>query len=466
MNRRYAKKMKTIFFFLALWCLVSSPSHAQTVVPDDFAYGMPIDTVGGQPVQSLIVPQVVYENLALNDLADVRVFNGDGVPVPHAVHSTVERSELPAVNQELPIFPIYGRLDESLDNLNVRVRRDAAGTIIQLDDRVGAGASLLRAYLADASQFEAAASGLAFFWSDTPDDLLVRLTAETSDDLQNWQSWGSSGTLASMQHDEQVLIRNTLTLPARKARYYRLSWPASVSFPPLSRLEIVTAPTRLDAERYWLSVPLATREEGEFAIEMNPVLPLDRIQIDLPETQQVVRVRLTSSQEEGGPVVQHFQGVAYHLDAGEESWKSPAIQVDSRGHQFWTLTLLQGDEPMQGGAPSLRLGWTPARVLFVPQGNGPFTLAYGNASAEPASFTSQELFLPIQSEFEDVFEIPLALTGVPVELGGPTRLEAVDEVPWEQMVLWGSLIAGVVLLAFLSVRLLRQAGSQAENGDG
>ena len=453
---------KILALIIAPVMAFAQPALAQPVSPSDFAYGIPIDTVGGQPIQSLIVPQTVYEHISLTNLADVRVFNAAGIPVPHAVHRIAEQPDAQSIRHDLPIFPVYGRTDEALGNLNVRVRRDAAGTLIQVDERTSDRPTPLRAYLVDASRLEQPVNEMMFHWTITPRDLLARVTVETSDDLLNWQAWGAAGTLASIRHDDQVLVRNMLDLPVRKARYYRLSWPANTVFPELARLEVATTSARPDAERYWLNVPMQAADDGVFTAEINPAIPFDRLAIDLPASQRIVRVRVTSSETADGPEIQHFQGLAYHLNAGEDSWVSPSTPVYYRGHRYWKLTVLRGDAPMLGGAPSLRIGWTPSRVMFVPQGEAPFTLAYGNSSAEPAEFSSQELFLPIQHSYRDVFDVPLASAGEQIELGGAARLERVEEIPWERVALWASLLAGVAILALLSLRLLRQTTATNE----
>ena len=465
MNRSFYA-VRIWFVMAVVLVLGNQASFAQTVVPEDFAFGLPIDTVGGQPIQSVVIPEAVYGHATLADLVDLRVFNAENAPVPHAIHKPAERLQAREASHNLAIFPILGRPEDALSALNVQVRKNPSGTLIQVDDRPNRGTAALRAYLVDASQLDVALNELIFHWENTPQDLLIRITVESSDDLVTWNAWGAPGTLASMAHENQVLLRNTLKRPARKARYYRISWPASTTLPAVSRLEGLSVASRPDAERYWKSYALTAGDDGVFTTELSAAIPFDRVMVDLPESQRIVRVRLTSSMEPDGPEIQHYQGLAYRLNAGEDSWESPAISVTSRTHKYWKLTVLNGQAPLLGGAPSLRIGWTPGRVLFVPQGDGPFTLAYGNAEAEPAAFTSQELFLPIQHDFDDVYDVPLASAGTPAALGGAERLERADEIPWERLVLWGSLVVGVVLLTVLSVRLLRNVdNTKQDNAD-
>jgi hypothetical protein len=52
--------------------------------PADFAFGVPLETSGPQALFQVELPPAVYEGVVRADLADLRVFNAAGEPVPHA----------------------------------------------------------------------------------------------------------------------------------------------------------------------------------------------------------------------------------------------------------------------------------------------------------------------------------------------------------------------------------------------
>lgn len=438
----------------------AAPSiHAQSTLPDAFAYGMRIDTVGLQPVQSVLLTQNVYQNLTRSDLGDLRVFNAAGQPVPHALHLSPVQPESPSDIVSLPIFPVYGREDQPMGDLGIQVRRTNQGTLVQIDGKAGQRAPALRAYIVDASQLGEPVKELRFFWDSDPEDLLVPVTIETSEDLLAWQRWGSPGTLASVHHAGQVLVQNSLDLPVKKARYYRISWPTTAVFPPLDRLDVTTAPGRPAVERLWMSVPLQETEPNVFTTRLAGAIPVERIQIEFPDTQTFVRVVLASSDKPNGPWIPHFEGLAYRLQAGDASWTAPPVAIYRVSNRYWRLTVQQENGSSVLGTPSLRFGWTPARVLFMPQGEAPFTLAFGNAQAEPSAFASSELMGPIYGDYPSVFDLRPASLEAPYQLGGSTRLEPSVEVPWQQIALWGALLLGVAVLGWLALRLLRTSAA-------
>lgn len=449
-----------ITLLLVMLCGGLQQALAQAVSPNDFAFGMAVDTVGGQPVQTLVVPKIVYERSTLPGLQDARVFNNEGAAVPHAFHRSTQQPEQTETRVDLSIFPLYGRLQDALNTLDVQVRKDQSGTLIRVGEQPANIPAPLRAYLIDASQLDEPIHEMVFYWPTAPQNLLVRVSIESSEDLISWSSVGRPQTLASLDHQQQVLLRNKITVSPRKARYYRVSWPASATFPVLSRLEGISKSLGEEHERYWISQALSAEEEGVFITEINPAIPFDRVVIDLAESQRIVRVRLTSRAEKDDIETLQFQGLAYHLAAGEDDWRSPAISVNTRSHRYWSLTILDDQALLLGEAPTLRLGWEPDRLLFVPQGQGPYTFAYGNPKAEAVAFTSNELFLPIQHQFDDVYQIPQATAGDSIELGGPALLETGPELPWQKLLLWGSLLAGIALLGFMAIRLMSNTHSE------
>ena len=51
----------------------------------DFAYGMPIEADGEAALYEIEIPAAVYRTVTRSDLGDIRVFNGQGEVVPHAL---------------------------------------------------------------------------------------------------------------------------------------------------------------------------------------------------------------------------------------------------------------------------------------------------------------------------------------------------------------------------------------------
>ena len=73
-------------WYIALLCLsLSGVAGAAAPVPGDYASGLDLPGAADGGAYSVALPLTVYEQLTRADLADLRVFNGAGEVVAHAL---------------------------------------------------------------------------------------------------------------------------------------------------------------------------------------------------------------------------------------------------------------------------------------------------------------------------------------------------------------------------------------------
>ena len=432
-----------------------SSVQAQSLEPDDFARGVRLDAVEGEAVQVALLPLAVYQTATRPDLGDMRVFNGDGEVLPHALYRSGVPRPVHPIPIALPLFPVRGQADTPVGDLTVQWRRTDDGTLVQVrrGERT-VRVMPVRAYVLDATQLDAPIQRLTFTWADTTQNVLVDVEAETSEDLQSWRSWGRA-TLARMRYEGQVLSRNEMALPQRTPRYIRLSWPGGNAMPPLERVE-ATLDAEAEPRREWLSVEAATPEAHLYRFDGKGVLPVDRVEVALPQPNTLARVEIASADTEDGPWTTRYDGLVYRLQVEGRELTTPPIIVEQTTDRHWRMEV----DPAGGGlgrsAPTLRLGWTPERLLFVARGAPPYLLAVGGAGVEPADFSAREILRLLPGPEEDVLDQPRAAVVDVVDLGGPSRLSPDEETPWARYLLWGALVLGVVLLTVFAARLIRQ----------
>ena len=89
-------------------CVLLAASSAFGASPtlDDYSQGIEIATAGGLPLVETAVPDAVYQAVTRADLGDVRVFNAEGLPVPHAFCSSPSTEEPSITDQSLPVFEL------------------------------------------------------------------------------------------------------------------------------------------------------------------------------------------------------------------------------------------------------------------------------------------------------------------------------------------------------------------------
>ncbi len=99
-------------------------------------------------------------------------------------------------------------------------------------------------------------------------------------------------------------------------------------------------------------------------------------------------------------------------------------------------------------------------LVFNAQGKGPYLLAWGNGAAKPASVETDMLIPTELRKTYDLAALPMADTLEPVPLGGEARLTATSAAEQESrmktLMVWGVLIAGVMVLAGMAWRIWRE----------
>jgi hypothetical protein len=436
-----------------LW--VAPLAAAQGLQPDDFARGLRLALTGEGPVHAVALPPEVYRVVTRDDLGDLRVFNGGGEELPHAIARSGAAPAGRPPERALPLFPLRGRSAEEATGLTIEVTRAPSGAITHVTTprASGADARPLQAYLVDAIGLDLPIAGLRLAWADTTSDFVARVVPEWSDDLARWHPWGPPVTLAHLRYAGNRLQRSELPLPPRRVRYVRLSWPEGG---PLPALDSLTALPALPEEpvRQWARLEASSPEAHRFLFDQEGVLPVDRVRFELPQPNTLARVELESAPSPTGPWQRRYQGLAYRLRVEGTDVVAPPISTPRTTDRYWRLRA----DPAGGGlgaeAPALELGWVPERLLFVARGEGPYTLAFGSARALPSAFASEDLVQRVPGR-EGSGSVATS-EGDSFELGGPQRLTREREVPWTQVLLWGVLLLGVGVLLAMTIRLLRQ----------
>jgi hypothetical protein len=102
------------------------------------------------------------------------------------------------------------------------------------------------------------------------------------------------------------------------------------------------------------------------------------------------------------------------------------------------------------------VGWLPAELVFLKQGNSPYTLAYGQADLAGRQWPIGDLLSRLDSS-DNLDELPMADWGEPQVLGGARRLIGEPApIDWATIMLWSILVIGVGVIGLLAFRLLRQ----------
>jgi len=431
---------------------------------NDFAYGYSLEVDGDGAIYSLYLDEKVYRGLIREDRGDLRIFNGLGQVVPHDIRRAEKMTKriLPPV--ELPIFPLYKNTQEkSVTNAgyNVHITTNDQGSIIDLNyGKATTGERILTAYIIDASSLKHVPDMMAVNWNAQRDDFVMTVRIEGSDDLTHWHNVVSQSTLSHLQHGKHTLLQKSIDLPRSVPKYYRLSWE-NVEPLKIDSIQFHFPETYHSQTRQWSTFLPAKIDEKQQSYYFNTktALPVDRINIEVPERNTLVNVLIESASSEKGPWYGRYHGLLYDLQYGQNVLKNPDIQQSVHSHRHWRLTILNGEGGFLG-EPVLRTGWIAEELLFVATGESPFTLAYGSARVRPVAAPLAQLLSESTIKQQGLLIKPAKL-GSTIDFGDDSRLQLPKPpVDWKRYLLWAVLILGVAVLGFMAMRLYKQMEDQ------
>ena len=443
---------------LISFLLASSAAAAER--PADFAYGMAIGTDGQHGLYEIDIPAAVYRAVTRADLGDVRIFNGQGEVVPHALRSRVAIRKQAGVAVKLPLFPLWGEGGNKVDDLNLHIEKRRDGMIVDVQSRAKSGAEKkLRGYLLDASGLQQPLTTLEFDWQSRAGDFIGTVRIEGSDDLSNWNVLADNAALARLSFEGHQVKRSRVEVRAAKAKYLRISWPENQA--PLEALAVVaeSSPTVIASPRLWQSftASAAAGTAGEYNYDLGGAIKFDRLRVQLPQVNTLVQVQVFSRAKSSDEWRSVTSALAYRLRQRDAEINSPEIIVTSQGERYWLLRVDQKGGGVGSGALTMEIGWVPHKLVFAARGAGPFQLAYGSARVKPAGLAIESLIPGYQTTSE--FKVARATLGAPATLAGASRLSASRD--YKTLALWGSLIFGVTLLGWMALRLSRQVANPA-----
>jgi Protein of unknown function (DUF3999) len=432
--------------------------------PTNFAYGMALQTDGRDGVYKVNVPLDVYRVVRYTDLRDVRVFNADGEVVPHVVTRSASSVNVKSEPVELPRFPIYASAESRISDLNLEIKRDTQGTVINLSNRSGAaGQNKLVGYLLDGSKVGPAIDEIEVQWSDDLANYVGSLTIEASDDLATWWTLAKEAPVTRMKFGDHLLEKRRIKFTPTPLIYVRLSGAA---LPELTRVMAIPADARSDVQRAWINATgrPAPSKPGEYEFDVGALIPLDRIRIELPQMNTLVQTELLAR----GSAKERWQNVTqttvYRITQNGREFNSDELKLSRDSRRYWLLRIAQQGGDVGAGVPNLKAGWLADQILFLARGRGPFQLAYGAEGVKSGEVAITALMASSDSK-SGIQARPIGL-GSQISLGGEARLASIpDPFPWKKWTLWGALGLGVILMGWMASRLMGQMNKENQFED-
>jgi Protein of unknown function (DUF3999) len=459
--------MKTLLM-VVLTLMAAVSVRGEDLDSADFFAGYYLETRGQGPFFRVELPAEVYLMVRRPDFSDIRIFNGAGEIVPHALRATAQLEEV--AKTAVPFFPLYGENSTATPNLAVEVVRDSTGTIVTLKDDVQTAAGRpLRGYLFDLSGGKRGTGSLELYWQPATSSSIFTARLEHSDDLRVWKTLVVSAPLLDLQHHGERVEKREIALDTPPQRYLRLTWSESESL-ILMQASLAGKSSSSHRQYQWNNcgpgevVSMPGRLDIDYRSDLR--LPVTSARLGFNRPNSLAKIHLQSRASDKDQWRSRCRQTFYTLTYGTTQVHKDSCTFAPTVDALWRVTVEEDGAAIAASrlGPNLILGQETSELLFVARGGPPYLLAFGSERAV-ATTAGQGAGLVLEAiDASDASgRVFAAQLGRRIELGGEQVLQPLPPArPWKTWLLWAMLLLGVAMLALIARGLLREINENKE----
>jgi hypothetical protein len=457
------------FLFLLLAAAAHGAAQAQPL-------SAAIELSGEGPYYRLALPLAIHGLTAQGDLRDVRVVNAAG----HAVPRAWLRDEAVASRvsmQDAPIFALPRRESAADDAAVLTVRPDGS---LAFSARTPPPADADAAqWIIDASRVQGSLLQARFALVPEARGVFA-FKLEASDDLRQWRRVGGEEQLARLTQGGQTIERLAVDLGHLRARFLRLTWADARYAAPLSAVGIDSIEEfEPVAPLEWLPpIPPGRCAADQCDYPLPRGVPVQSLRIDLPDLNTLAQVSVSGLRDESHAAAQPMpvplnplyalrhrrqasaaaaaneipllDTVVYRLAQGDREARSPVIALDGRPYARLRLRTRGPVSALGATPPSIAVAGVPRTLVFLAQGQGPFSLRW-DAAADVGAPMALATLIPGYTAAQPLRagQAAVALPGAAdADVATPPGVDPMGAAkPERRWWLWGALGAGLLLLA-------------------
>lgn len=424
--------------------------------PRDYAFGLSLDTSTASPWYRVTLPLSVYQQSTSPDLRDVRVFNQAGEAVPFSL-VTITRPQPAPTTTPLRLFALNASPDREEGSGEKIMLRARNGVEIVLEGQTAAAAGQHYLLTLPENAAEVPLSQLQLIWDAPQGSWQGAVSVYYGEDLKNWSTLREEMPLLDVISGQDRLkldrIDTDLVLSPEANRYLLLVLNTGHSALTLTGVNAINAPAQAESEHISLAGEGERVSESEAVWRWTHPQPLSAIGFMLNGDGVLpVEIAWRSSDKDRWHTLK--KEVIYQLGGKT----SEPISLPGELVEAVKINALNARLPQNlPGVTGQRVRYD---LVFNAQGRGPYLLAWGNGAAKPASVEMDMLIPSGLRKTYDLEALPMADTLEAVPLGGEARLTATSAAEQESrmktLMVWGVLIAGVLLLAGMAWRVWRE----------
>ncbi|MDR1075444.1 MAG: DUF3999 domain-containing protein [Xanthomonadaceae bacterium] len=421
----------------------------------------------GDSVYQVTLTPEVYETAYRRDLGDVEVFNAQGQSLPAMLTKPVVGSvAVPSTSGTLPWFDLPASpAAGNGEDITLLVERNHDGRVQSINTRVIAstdGAAKPGGWLVDASAFRQPIQALVLDWTSDARPFEQYLRIDGSDDLRNWHELERGALLLDLTRNGEHLRQDRIELDSNY-HYLRLRPQDGNGSLRLTRVTAESKPSSAPAASDVLWRELHgqwVQEQGQTYIQfhMQGRFPIELADLAFADNNANEWTLYSRDGDEAAWRHAARPWMVYGVRSDGNAERSAAQPLlDMRRDHQWRLSALT---PMSGDQlPVLRLGYHPEAILFLTQGEAPYSLATGSAKAQRAASTLPQTVTALRQKNGDDWKPQEARLGEPEVLSAQAALQPPSSPrDWKTWLLWGLLIAAALVVTGFAISLLRKPG--------
>jgi hypothetical protein len=419
-------------------------SQEKTPVLKEFAGRIEL-TGEANSLLSLEIPQLVYQGLERSDMRDMMVFDANGIPVPFTIRTIrydLKGGDIPQP-QSVPFFIWKPAKNQgSSDNRNIEI--NVTGAVVNIKDSQGIFADT-PVILADISSLPQSPEALQAEFDHGGDFFNSTVTIHSSSDLNNWQLFNKWQTIA--YYGNTGMDKTMFEIPPN-VNYVLIKFDEQA--PPLLSIS-AHFPKVYDPQKMNETIINGEKNADGMSVYYDTKGYYPVRSVDFRFTQpDAILVNIKNQYDyPDGPFNLQRQEHLFKINTASETLTNNPIAItgDNAPGRHWTLSAA-GEIPFVN-IPVLAFKWESRILTFLSRGEGPWTLAYGNASY--GSKNEDSLNITGVDEPNNIY-----YDAVIGESSYTPRAPAAPDKNWPQWILWGILILTAGVLTVLALFVNKQ----------
>lgn len=437
-------------------CAAADPDPSAAPAMDQYAWGFPIQTDAEASFYAVELPLAFYQSVSDLKLRDAGVYNGAGQPVPRVFKPTPKLDTKAELSIALSAVPLQGQSAQQPEALRLMFEREGENTRIEINDQAQSSAELSPtiAYIIDLRQVDQILTGIQLSWERQESGFIGRVSVDGSSNLASWRTRGN-GAVADLQQAGTQVLQDRISLRSGSDDFLRIRW---TDLPPQWRLTSVkglypSGETTLVRRQEDLVSTGTDPQDGGYLYDLGGAPMVDRLQVQLAQPNSIISASLYYWSEPRQDWQLLNSGPHYYLGRDDNSIRSSAVTIPRTAARRFKLLVDQGQP---GSPPQLTVGWRPDTLLFLAQGQAPFTLAAGRSADAAEQYPQQRLYgdSSIVTLAQDRADV--ASLGSRRALGGSTDLQPATPLNWRRLLLWLGLAVGVLFVGLMAVKVVKE----------